>query len=110
MSILNNIDELAAKEKEIRRLEELIRVLSSLNDEELVKNWPRIVAARGALKKFSPHAPVLDELPIRRAAARQLSPGKLFRLVYRLRAMISKPRLLPKQRVSEIVPEWPPRG
>ena len=109
MSILNNIDELAAKEKEIRRLEELIRVLSSLNDEELVKNWPRIVAARGALKKFSPHAPVLDELPIRRAAARQLSPGKLFRLVYRLRAMISKPRLLPKQRVSEIVPEWPPR-
>ena len=110
MSILNNIDELATKEKEIRRLEELIRVLSSLNDEELVKNWPRIVAARGALKKFSPHAPVLDELPIRRAAARQLSPGKLFRLVYRLRAMISKPRLLPKQRVSEIVPEWPPRG
>ena len=109
MSILNNIDELATKEKEIRRLEELIRVLSSLNDEELVKNWPRIVAARGALKKFSPHAPVLDELPIRRAAARQLSPGKLFRLVYRLRAMISKPRLLPKQRVSEIVPEWPPR-
>ena len=109
MSILNNIDELATKEKEIRRLEELIRVLSSLNDEELVKNWPRIVAARGALKKFSPHAPVLDELPIRRAAARQLSPGKLFRLVYRLRAMISKPRLLPKQRVSDIVPEWPPR-
>jgi hypothetical protein len=110
MSILNNVDDLAAKEREIRRLEELITVLSSLNDEELAKNWPRIVAARESLKKFSPHAPVLDDPPIRRAVTRQLSPGKLFRLVYRFQAMVSKARLAPKQRVSEIVPEWPPRG
>ena len=108
MSILNNIDELAAKEREIRRLEELIRVLSSLNDEELAKNWPRIIAARESLKKYSRRTPILDGPSDDRAINRHFLPRKLFRLTCRWRAIFSKSRLEPKQRVSEIVPEWPP--
>ena len=104
MSILNNVDELAAKEREIRRLEKLITALSSLNDEELAKNWPRIIAARELLKKSSAHQPILAE-PSHRAINRQFLPRKLFRLVYRLRAMVSKNRLVSKQVSVRSAPE-----
>lgn len=49
MSIIAGVDNLAAKEREIRTIQRLIECLSSLSDDDLAKAWPRIIVAQKAL-------------------------------------------------------------
>jgi hypothetical protein len=56
MSIIGGVDNLAAKEREIRRIQWLIERLSSLSDDDLAKAWPRIIVAQKALGRTSANA------------------------------------------------------
>jgi hypothetical protein len=56
MSIIGGVDNLAAKEREIRRIEWLIERLSSLSDDDLAKAWPGIIVAQKALGRTSASA------------------------------------------------------
>jgi hypothetical protein len=51
MSIIGGVDNLAAKEREIRRIEWLIERLSSLSDDDLAEAWPGIIVAQKASRK-----------------------------------------------------------
>jgi hypothetical protein len=56
MSIIDDINKLAEKEREIRGIQRLIAVVSALSDEDLAKAWPRItVASQKALRRSLPH-------------------------------------------------------
>jgi hypothetical protein len=55
MSIVDDVNKLAEKEREIRGIQRLIAVVSALSDEDLAKAWPRItVASQKALRKSFP--------------------------------------------------------
>jgi hypothetical protein len=52
MSIVDDVNRLAEKEREIRGIQRLIAVVSALSDEDLAKAWPRIiVASQKALRR-----------------------------------------------------------
>jgi hypothetical protein len=56
MSIIDDVNKLAEKEREIRGIQRLIAVVSALSDEDLAKAWPRItVASQKALRRSFPH-------------------------------------------------------
>ena len=56
MSIIDDVNKLAEKEREIRGIQRLIAVVSTLSDEDLAKAWPRItVASQKALRSSFPH-------------------------------------------------------
>lgn len=56
MSIIDDINKLAEKEREIRGIQRLIAVVSALSDEDLAKAWPRItIASQKALRRSFPH-------------------------------------------------------
>ena len=48
MNIVEVVDELAAIERDVRRIEMLIEYIGSLSEEELAKAWPRICYLRKA--------------------------------------------------------------
>ena len=48
MNIVEVVDELAAIERDVRRIEMLIEYIGSLSEEELEKAWPRICNLRKA--------------------------------------------------------------
>lgn len=55
MSIIDDVNKLAQKEREIRGIQKLITVVSSLSDEDLAKAWPRIIdASQKAIRKSLP--------------------------------------------------------
>ena len=56
MSIIGGVDNLAAKEREIRRIQLLIERLSSLSDDDLARAWPRIILAQKTLGRTSASA------------------------------------------------------
>jgi hypothetical protein len=43
--LVENIAKLASREREVRTLERLIEYISSLDDEDLARVWPRLTAA-----------------------------------------------------------------
>jgi hypothetical protein len=43
--LVENIAKLASREREVRTLERLIEYISSLDDEDLARVWPRLIAA-----------------------------------------------------------------
>ena len=56
MSIIDDVNKLAEKEREIRGIQRLIAVLSALSDEDLAKAWPRItVASQKVLRRSFPY-------------------------------------------------------
>jgi hypothetical protein len=44
-NVVEGIAKLATKEREVRTLEMLIECISSLDDEDLARMWPRLMAA-----------------------------------------------------------------
>ena len=91
MSIVDDIEELAAKEREIRRLENLITLVSRLSEEDLAKVWPRIHIAGQTLTNNLPAPAEVPppELPPETAKA-PFQPRNLFMIPHRFRILFSK--------------------
>jgi hypothetical protein len=83
MSIIGGVDNLAAKERQIRKIQWLIECLSSLSDDELVKAWPRIIVAQKVLGRASPSAEKrnwikqIDDILCHRVFSRGSIPGRI---------------------------------
>ena len=58
MNIVEVVDELAAIERDVRRIEMLIEYIGSLSEEELAKAWPRICNLRKAQGSTLHPAPI----------------------------------------------------
>ena len=92
MSIVDDIEELAAKEREIRRLENLITLVSTLSDDELAKVWPRIHVAGPALTSgsSSPETVPPSEPSQLQTAKPSFLPRNLSAIPHRFRILFSK--------------------
>ena len=61
-SIVEDVDRLAAAERNVRRLEKLIEYVSSLNEDDLTKAWPEILKMYRALEPHTVPATVIAAL------------------------------------------------